>query len=181
MENEIRILEIDLENFIKQLEEMGAKKVGDWVQKRCTFDFKPAQRNKWFRLRTNGEETTLTIKEVEDKSKIDGTRELEINVSDFDKTLEILKELGYTPKALQENKRIRYMYEGIEIDIDSWPMIPTYVEIEGKSVDDVKQFLEKITFSKDKLTTLDVQSIYEEIYHIYISEYKVFTFERQEK
>lgn len=181
MENEVRILEIHVDEFIKELEELGAKKVGDWVQKRMVYDFHPKIERKWIRLRTNGETTTLTIKHVEDKKKIDGTKELEIVVDDFDKTNEILKELGYTPTSIQENKRARYMYEDIEIDIDSWPMIPIYIEIEGKTVEDVEEFLEKINISKEKITTLDVQSIYEEIYHIPLSEYKVLTFERQEK
>ncbi len=36
------------------------------------------------------------------------------------------------PRAVQENKRCHYILEDVEIDIDSWPMIPDYIEIEGK-------------------------------------------------
>lgn len=178
MEPEVRILEIDKEKFSEMLENMGAKKVGDWTQKRCTFDFEPVDAHKWIRLRTNGEETVLTIKEIQDKQKIDGTRELEIVVSDFEKTKEILKELGYEPKSFQVNRRVRYMYEDIEIDIDEWPLIPAYVEIEGKTVEDVEKMLQKIPYDSDKLTTLDVKSIYEEVYHIPL-DFKILTFEEQ--
>ncbi len=63
-------------------------------------------------------ELKLTIKEIKN-DKIDGTEELEIEVSDFSKTNSILNELGYTHRAYQENKRTRYIYERIEISIDT--------------------------------------------------------------
>ena len=166
MESEIRILEIDKEKFIQEIEKLGAKKEGEYFYKRCVYDFHPVQNGKWIRLRTNGKETTLTIKEILDNKKIDGTRELEIIVSDFEKTKSILKELGYQPRDTQENKRTRYRYHEMEIDIDTWPHIPTYVEIEGKDKEAVENFLKLISYQQDKLTTLDVDSIYREIYQI---------------
>ena len=166
MEIEVRILEIDQEEFIKEIETLGAQKVGEYFYKRCVYDFHPSQNGKWIRLRTDGRETTLTIKEIIDKDKIDGTRELEITVSDFEKAKNILEELGYSPRDIQENKRVRYLYQDIEIDIDTWPHIPTYVEIEGPDVETVERFLTNLHYSEDKLTTLDVDSIYREIYHV---------------
>ncbi len=176
MENELRILDIDIDEWTKMLENLGAIKVGYWVQKRKIYDFKPAIHNKWLRLRTNGYETTLTIKEICDNQKIDGTRELEIEVSDFDKTSCILEELGYHARNYQENKRIRYLYNDVEIDIDTWPLLPTYVEIEGKSVSDVLNFLNLISYDESKKTTMDVESIYRR-YGIDINNYPVLTFE----
>lgn len=178
MENEIRILEINVEEWIQFLESHGAIKVGDWLQRRKVYDFHPVHPNKWIRLRTNGTETTLTIKEIVDKEQLDGTREVEIVVSDFDKTAEILKELGYDFRSYQENKRIRYMYKGVEFDIDSWPLIPTYVEIEGKTKEDVERILEEIPLDLSKSTTHDVDSIYSS-YGISEREYHILTFEEQ--
>ena len=34
-----------------------------------------------------------------------------------------------------------YVLNGVEISIDSWPMIPTYAEIEGKSDEDVTKYI----------------------------------------
>ena len=64
------------------------------------------------------------------------------------------------------NNRIRYMLDGVEIDIDSWPMIPTYLEIEGKDEASVLTMVEKLGLDKEKVTSLDVQSVYKEIYNI---------------
>lgn len=100
--------------------------------KRYVYDFNPINKNKWIRLRTDGKTSTLTIKEIVDKNEIDGTNEIEIEVSSFENANKILNELGYVARNYQENKRIKYTLDGVEIDIDFWPLIPPYVEIEGK-------------------------------------------------
>ena len=48
----------------------------------------------------------------------------------------------------------------MEIDIDTWPMLPTYVEIEGKSEEEVMTVVKKLGYNEDRITTLDVDSIY---------------------
>jgi len=159
-EYELRILEIQQEDFINKLKELGSEYIGSWEQKRYVYDMKPKKDKKWIRLRTNGEETTLTIKDIQSQT-IDGTKELEIIVSDFDQTNKILEELGYHARAVQENKRTRYMLDNVEIDIDTWPHIPTYVEIEGKDEQEILKILNKLEISIEYTTTLDVESIYQ--------------------
>ena len=165
IEYEIRVLEINKEEIQAKLKQLNAILVEDVLQKRYIYDFKPVLPNKWIRLRTNGTKTTLTIKNVE-SSNIDGTKEVEIEVSDFDITNEILGELGYIPRSIQENKRIKYDLNGVEVDIDTWPRIPTYLEIEGTNEEEVYNILELLDIPKEKATSLDVQSIYEEVYGI---------------
>lgn len=179
IENEVKILEIDTKKWSMMLEKMGATKVGNWEQKRQVYDFHPINPKKWIRLRTNGEKTTLTIKEIIDNTKINGVQELEIEVSDYEKTAKILEELGFHANAVQENKRICYRYEDVEIAIDTWPLIPTYVEIEGPNVEAVEKFLNKIDYDEQKKTTLDVKSIYREFYGILIDQYPNLTFQEK--
>ena len=164
-EIEERVLEIDQEQMIKKLEELGATKVGQWHQRRYVYDFIPKRENEWIRLRDNGEEVTLTYKNIEDEG-IDGTKELEIVVSNFEETNQLLNVLGYQPKAFQENKRIRYKLNQVEIDIDIWPLIPAYMEIEGKTIEEVKQIERMLQIESEKVTTLNCQNIYQEIYGI---------------
>jgi len=174
-EFEERILEIDAEEMIARLISLGAEKKGEWFQKRYVYDFTPARENQWIRLRTNGEVTTLCYKNVE-KSTVDGTRELEIEVSNFDEANELLNVLGYTAKGYQENKRIRYILNGVEIDIDSWPLIPTYMEIEGSSAEEVKKIEEKLKIDSSKITALNCDDIYRDIYGIELKEVKDLRF-----
>lgn len=158
-EYEVRILNIDVEDIKKRLIKAGAKFEWDQLQKRFVYDFIPRIENKWIRLRTNGLKTTLTIKNLV-SSEIDGTQELEIVVDDFDKANMILRELGYEAKGYQENRRIQYSYEDIEIDIDSWPLIPTYLEIEGPSEEAVYAMVERLGYKKEECTSRDVDGIY---------------------
>ena len=157
-EYEVRILDIDVKEIKSKLDKL-AKFEWDHIQKRYVYDFIPKQDNKWIRLRTNGSKSTLTIKNLV-TSEIDGTQELEIEVDDFDKTNMILKELGYIPRGYQENRRIQYTLNGVEIDIDYWPLIPTYLEIEGPSEEDVYNTLELLGINKKDSTTRDVEGIY---------------------
>lgn len=170
IEYEVRILEIDKDKIISKLEELGAKRIFDDIQKRYVYDYNPSETNKWIRLRTNGRKSTLAIKEVT-SNKIDGTKELEIEVSDFEKTKDILSELGYEYRSYQENHRIQYLLDDVEIDIDTWPMIPTYMEIEGLECK-INDIIEKLGFKKEDAISLDVQSIYKDIYNIDIMNIK---------
>ncbi len=160
-EYEVRVLEINKEEIIKKLEELHATLEWDHIQRRYVYDFIPKQDKKWIRLRTNGDRTTLTIKNIV-SSSIDGTQELEIVVDNFDRCNLILKELGYSDKGYQENHRIQYRLNGVEIDIDSWPMIPTYLEIDGASEDAVYNALSALGFDRCDCTTKDVSEIYKD-------------------
>lgn len=54
-------------------------------------------------------------------------------------------------------------------------MIPTYVEIEGKNEEEVMKTLELLDLSKDKVTALDVESVYKK-YGIDLKAVKVLKF-----
>ena len=175
IEYEARILEIDKKNLEQKLEKLGAKKIADYNYKRRVYDFNPRRDSKWIRLRTDGTDTTLTIKEYV-KDSIDGTKEMEIKVSDFEETNNMLNELGYKSHTYQESKRTRYQLNGTTIDIDTWPYIPTYVEIEGKGNGDVEKMIDLLELNKNKVTTLDVQSVFKKFYKIDVKKMPIVKF-----
>lgn len=176
IEYEVRVLEIDKKDLEKKLIDLGAKKQADFNYRRKVYDFNPATSDKWIRLRTDGNKTTLTIKEIK-SHEIDGTLESEIIVSDFEKTDLMLNKLGYYAHSYQENKRTRYFLDGVEIDIDTWPYIPTYVEIEGKSTEDVEKMIKKLELTQSRVTSLDVQGIFRDYYNIDIKSVPEVKFE----
>ncbi len=159
-EYEVRVLEINHDEMVKKLESLNAEFRFSSLQQRLVYDLKPKQENKWIRLRTDGKKTTLTIKDLQAKS-IDGTKELEIIVDDFDKANLILEELGFKNRGFQQNKRTQYILDGVEIDLDRWPLIPEYMEIEGKDEKSVYDTLDKLGINKEDIVTLDVASIYD--------------------
>lgn len=176
IEYEARVLDIDKEKLEEKLKFLNAEKIADFNYRRMVYDFIPTDNKKWIRLRTDGKKTTLTIKEIKN-SEIDGTYENEIEVSDFETTNVMLNKLGYFAHTYQENKRTRYVLDGVEIDIDTWPYIPTYVEIEGNSTEEVENMVKKLELDKSKVTSLDVQSVFKDIYGIDIKSMKEVKFE----
>lgn len=158
-EYEVRILEINKKEFINKIISLGAIHIGDFHQKRYVYDLIPKEESKWIRLRTNGKETTLTIKEIKSNT-VDGTKELEIKVDDFEKTNLLLEQLGFKNKGYQENKRSEYILDDIHIDIDKWPMIPEYVEIEGLNEESVYNMIDKLGYKKDDCIEYGVSEIY---------------------
>jgi len=159
-EFEVKILDIDVDEIIAKLESLGAKKIREKNQKRFVYDFNPVKENSWVRLRTDGQKITLTIKEIQN-DQIDGTKEMEIEVDNFEKTNLLLEKLGYKHKAYQENKRISYILNNVKIEIDFWPQIPPYLEIEGQSVDEVEQMVKTLGYKLEQTTSINTKKVYE--------------------
>lgn len=174
-EYEVRVLDVNKNYMIKKLEEMGATKKGEFDQKRYVYDLKPVQNGKWIRLRTNGKKTTLAYKDIVSKT-IDGTKEVEFEIDDINQAKEFMERIGFNYRSFQENKRIQYILDDVEIDFDEWPMIPTYMEIEGSSEEEVNKMIEKLEIDKSKITTLNCNDIYKDIYNIDIKEIKELKF-----
>ena len=85
---------------------------------------------------------------------------MEIVVSDFEETNKILEEFGYKARSIQENRRIRYILDDVEIDIDTWPGINTFVEFEGNDEESINKVIKRLGMNIEDATTMDVHSIY---------------------
>lgn len=136
---------VDPESFKKQLEQIGAKlKAPDRLMRRKTFllpvaDLE-AQKNMWGRVRDEGDRVTMTVKHLSSATSIDGVREMELGVNDFDKACVFMQLTGCTVKSYQENYRETWELSDCQITIDRWPGLQPFAEIEGpdkKSVEDV--------------------------------------------
>lgn len=159
IEHEAKILDVDADTLEKQILAEGGVKVGEALQRRYVFDITPGDESKWIRLRDTGRKITLTIKEITHDG-IDGTRETEVTVDDLEATKVLLGKLGYTPKAYQENKRVSFTLDGAEIEIDTWPRIPTYAEVEAESKDKVVEIAARLGYSEDQLTGENTTKVY---------------------
>ncbi|GAA3767096.1 adenylate cyclase [Salinactinospora qingdaonensis] len=106
-----------------------------------------------------GSKVTLTVKEIV-SDDIGGAQETEITVSDFDTTNTLLGKLGYRAKAYQENQRQSFLLDGAQLEIDSWPHIPPYLEIEASGKAEVLRVAELLGYSEDQLTGKNTTKIY---------------------
>jgi adenylate cyclase class 2 len=101
----------------------------------------------------------LTVKEIH-SDEIDGTEETEIAVEDFATTHLLLTKLGFVAKSYQENKRTSYVLDGAQLEVDEWPLIPPYLEIEGSSRDAVLAIAERLDIPAERLTGENTIKVY---------------------
>ena len=162
IEYEAKICDINPANIREKLVKLGARKIGDYNFRRYVFDTIPATPNRWVRLRSDGKQVTLTVKEIA-ANTIDGTNEWEIEVSDLETTLEILAKIGIKPRGYQENKRQEYDLNGAQIVIDHWPKLKPYVEIEANSIAEVTKMAALLGYGEDDLITKNTSDLYRDI------------------
>lgn len=157
---------------------LGAKETPEVLQKRWVFDIVPCTAKatgEWIRLRQAGKnKPTITYKN-KSGSKLSETSEIEVEVSDFNKTAEIFSKITSKGQYYQENKRAKFELNNIEFTLDTWPMIPTLLEIEGKSEKKVKEGLKILDLVGKDVGHAGMVTIYKK-YGIDIHKYKELKF-----
>jgi adenylate cyclase class 2 len=160
IEHEAKVLDIDLDKVRAVILVKGGQQVGGpKLMRRYVYDIVPGDLSKWLRLRDTGMETTLCVKQIASDA-IDGTHEIETTVGDFAATNELLGLLGFTPKSYQENRRTSFVLDGARLELDEWPLIPPYLEIEGDTRDDVVRVAGLLGFAEDQLTGENTMKVY---------------------
>ena len=163
-EFETKVLEIDVPEITKKLEEIWAiLKQSETLMKRRVFNIKEDDEHghgMWMRLRQIGDKTTLTYKE-RNGNDIWATKEIETWVENFEDMEAMLLNLQWNKSLYQENKRIVYVIDNVEICIDSRPRIPTYLEIEWPTVESVQEVIKKLWLEGKDEGDIWVIEIYE--------------------
>jgi len=159
IEHEAKILDIDPDTMEQLILDKGGQKLGERFMRRYVYDITPGDQSKWIRLRDTGDETTLTVKQITSDA-IDGTHEIEVGVDDFAVTNALLNVLGFTAKSYQETKRTSFILDGAQVEIDTWPQIPPYLEIEAGSKDEVIRVAGLLGHTEADLTGENTIKIY---------------------
>lgn len=161
-EIEGRILNVNPEDIKAKLDLAGAEFLGHSDFKRYTFDSVPKVQGRWGRLRTDGRQTTLTVKEITNNS-LSGTLEWEVEISDFEETRVILEKLGLKYTSYQENTRDEYLLENAKISINHWPVLGHILEIEVQKEEDIIELAKTLGFTEKDVVSTDISSLYKEI------------------
>ena len=183
LEIEVRFLEIDKEALIQKLKNLGAIDLEEDLLTETIFYDKQGEwlkdKQKFIRIRSNKSGSLLTYKHHFQRSST-GTKEIELNISDPLKATDFLSELGYPPFRQQEKKRHSFLLNNCVVDIDTWPKIPTYLEIEGQSEEALKQTATMMGLDWSDAVFLDAGAVIAEIYKIPVHTLKYFTFSKIE-
>lgn len=168
VEYEATFLDINKDEMRKKIGEVGGKLIKpEFMQKRFVFDLPKGNEIEggWLRVRDEGEKITMSLKIVNGK-KIEDQKEVELVINDFNTGKEFLELIGCPLKSYQETKREIWELDGVEICIDSWPFLEPFVEVEGKTENEVKTVSEKLGFDYSKAWFCACSAIYNKKYGI---------------
>ena len=159
IEFEAKVLDVEPDELAGRILSLGGRRVADRLMRRYVYDVVAGDESRWIRLRDTGTAVTLTVKEIAHDG-IDGTTETEVVVGDFETTNALLGRIGFRPKSYQENRRASFELLGAEVEIDWWPLIPPYLEIEGRSREHVVEVANALGISEEQLTGENTTKVY---------------------
>lgn len=160
IEKEVKILDINKEELTKRLEKLGALKIFDWQRTFTTFDtidHKYTNNKQIIRL-TEESKLKLSINNMNKEWKIETVK---LFVSRKEETIDFLKRLEINPITEVKSYRISYELDGIDIDIDIFPEIPAFVEIDIETLQwKLPDLLKKLWLEKNEVVEINTEEIF---------------------
>jgi adenylate cyclase class 2 len=159
-EFEAKILDIEPMKVVQVILAQGGRQVAPKaLLRRYVYDIAPGDESRWIRLRDTGSGSTLTVKEIRHDG-IDGVDETEIGVDQFETANDLLGKLGFKPRSYQENRRTSFLLDGARLEINEWPLIPPYLEIEADSREEVLRTAALLGYGEPDLTGENTVKVY---------------------
>lgn len=180
-EIEVRFLEIDAPALKRRLLELGAKDCGEELLSEMIFYHEKPEWDYYHRgvikIRRLGQGTELTYKRHYAES-VGGTLEITVKVADAERARELVEAVGFPLFREQEKKRHTFHLGAVHVDIDTWPKIPTYVELEGPDERSLQEAAKILGFDWKKAVVENPLIVIEKYYHIPVGGYRYFTFDK---
>ncbi|MBI4434711.1 CYTH domain-containing protein [Candidatus Uhrbacteria bacterium] len=164
-EFEAKCVVVTVEDARQRLERIGARCVQpERVLRRAVFDFPDDaldHRGAWVRVRDEGDKITMSYKQAPAGAKIADCLETELTIDSYDRGIAFCEDLGMIRKSYQETKRETWEANAVTFDIDTWPGVPTFIEVEAVTEDIVRRNVETLGFSWDSVFFGGVGVIYQ--------------------
>ncbi len=121
--------------------------------------------NKWIRLRQSNDKVALTSKHILNNEKLDfqNVSEIEFEVSSFSEANLFLESIGICKRSYQEKIRYSYVYKDAEIEIDIWPLIKPYLEIECDDKKLIEEIITKLELNNHEVVSLNTEELYRRV------------------
>ena len=141
IEREIKFLDTDLSVIRAKLQEIGGVcSVPERLMRRTIFDFpdrRLGEKHAWARVRDEGDRVTMSYKRLASIG-LEGMEEVEFTIPRFEDGEAFLRGLGLVPRSFQESRRETWEWNGCEIVLDTWPWLPSFIEIEGENEEEMQ-------------------------------------------
>lgn len=169
-EIEAKILNVNVPRLEEKLAALGAHKIGEKLFRSVSFDypgFPLDTQAAWVRLRDEGDKITLAFKQrlgITDMKKgtnDEGMEEIEFEVSDFSTAKQFLFKIGLVEKFSQEKKRTSWKKGAVLYDIDIWPRLDPYLEVEGDTWEMIDAAIVELDFNLQDKKICSATQIYE--------------------
>ncbi|MDD3035920.1 MAG: CYTH domain-containing protein [Candidatus Saccharimonadaceae bacterium] len=168
-EIEVKWLNIDIDEMRRKLGDLGAELVQpERIMVRRPYDFPDKRLEKiggWVRVRKEGDKTTLCYKQLNDRT-LHGTKEITVVVDDFDVTCKFLEAIGLVSKSYQETKRESWKLGEVEIELDTWPWVLSFIEIEAPSEEKLRESAAKLNLDFSDALYGSVEPVYQAVYDV---------------
>ncbi len=173
-EIEVKIIGIDVDKLIVRLKELKAEPIFSGIVRCLHFDFPDGRLRKAGRLmrlrRWEAEEgfkdkfeiCTKGPKEIVDGCK--SREELETYVEDADKFEALMDRLGFEVTLNNDKHRQSYVLGGAHIDIDAYPGVPVYMEIEALSSHVIDDTIEALELQEYERSTETANEMFKRLY-----------------
>jgi adenylate cyclase, class 2 len=172
-EIEAKFLDVNHDELRAKLKKLGARLEQPMqTLTRVNMDFADrslAKKGGWVRVRSDGNKTTLTYKELGSWT-LHGVKEVEVVVSNFEATKKLLEAIGLSAYSYQVTKRETWTYKSAEVVLDEWPWTKPYIEIEGVSEENVQEIAKELGFKWEAAAFGSVAPVYMAEYDITVQE-----------
>lgn len=160
-EIEVKFVNIDHDVIREQLKKLGAVCEQPMRTMRRVVVHTPemSKKNAFIRIRDEGYRTTMTYKQF-DSDSVDGAKEHEVSVSNFDEAVNILAQGGFKYDVYQESNRENWLLGNVEIMLDEWPWLNPYIEIEGSSEAELRGVANQLNMNWDDAVYGGVANVY---------------------
>ena len=161
VEKEIKILDINIPVVQKKLENLGAKLVFDDDRTFTTFDTpdrKYTKKGMIIRLTEEGKLKLSVSAPLPNNEK----ETVKVFTSRKKETVDFLNKLGLIPIAQVKSHRISYEWGKVDFDIDKFPHIPPFMEIDIEFLEiPLDQLLQKLNLQNNKSVKLGTEQIFQ--------------------
>lgn len=162
-EIEATFAEINKDDIRTQLKALGGELIQpERLMRRVIFDL---GEHSFVRVRDEGDTITMTYKIVQDLS-LTGTNEVNLTVDDYEAAIEFVKGCGLRPKSNQETRREKWRLGEVEVDIDTWPWLPTTIDIEGPSAKSVQTVVQQLGLDMADAYFGSINEVYKHYYDV---------------
>jgi adenylate cyclase class 2 len=169
-EIEAKFLAVNHSELREKLQALGAVQKAELrLMRRKNYDYPDLrldkEKNGWVRVRDEGNKVTLSYKQLNSR-ELDGTLEVNVTVDSFASTCSFLEQIGLESKTFQESKRESWQLEGCEIELDEWPWVKPYVEIEGPDETSVRKAAAALGLDWTQAVHGSVEVVYKNEYDV---------------